>query len=263
MVLQAAAEGVTCIVDSGHNDIARRMADLCTAAGSTGVHIVASGGFYMARNGPRQIASKSEEQIADELVRETIQQRFGAYGEIGTNPRRSTLTLAEQKVFRAIGMAHMRTGVPVVTHDAYGIEPRFAAALALQQLDILESVGVPPAHVAIGRACCLDEPDVTGLAAIARRGAFVGYDRMTTAQQVVPDEKKAALVLHLLDAGYADRLLLSADFTGTRPLDSEPGYGRTMTIVGPLRRAGVDEPALKMLLHDNPRRFLAFVPKQA
>jgi phosphotriesterase-related protein len=264
MVLQAGGEGVTCIVDSGHTNLRRRMADLRTVAERTGMHIVASGGFYMARTRPMQIASKSAEQIADELVREIIQQRLGTYGEIGTNPRRSTLTRAERTVFRAIGIAHARTGVPIVTHDAYGTEPRIASALALRQLDVLESVGVPPGHVAIGRTCCLDEPDATGLKEIARRGAFVGYDRVTTARQIVPDETKAAMVLRLLDAGHADRLLLSADFTGSPPLDAGTGDGRTMTAAGLLlRSAGVGDADLKMLLQDNPRRFLAFVPKHA
>jgi predicted metal-dependent phosphotriesterase family hydrolase len=30
-----------------------------------------------------------------------------------------------------------------------------------------------------------------------------------------------------------------------------------------LRKAGVDEATVRMILHDNPRRFLAFVPKNS
>lgn len=54
---------------------------------------------------------------------------------------------------------------------------------------------------------------------------------------------------------------MTADFTGQRTLDAGPGYGRAATIFGPLlRNAGMDEATLRMILYDNPRQFLAFVP---
>jgi phosphotriesterase-related protein len=66
-----------------------------------------------------------------------------------------------------------------------------------------------------------------------------------------------------VEAGHADKLLLSADFTGQRTLDGGPGYGRTLTVFVPLlRKAGVDEATIRMILYDNPRRFLAFVPRR-
>jgi phosphotriesterase-related protein len=263
LVKKAGTEGVSCIVDGGHTDMGRKIADLRTIAKATPVHIVASGGFYMARTYPADIAAKTEDQIAEELARETQQERFGAYGEIGTNPNSPTLTLDERKVFRAIGKAHMRTGVPIFTHNAYGTGPAVPRDIGIQQLDILESVGVRPEHVVIGHTCCLDEPDVTIIKEIAKRGAFVGFDRVTTVQQIVPDDKKVAMVVAFLNAGYADKLLLSADFTGQRTLEAGPGYGRTLTVFVPLlRKAGVDEATIHTVLYDNPRRFLAFVPKR-
>ncbi|HLW76141.1 MAG TPA: hypothetical protein VKS01_04130, partial [Bryobacteraceae bacterium] len=42
-----------------------------------------------------------------------------------------------------------------------------------------------------------------------------------------------------------------------------PGYGKTLTVFIPkLREAGVPEDVLHAILVDNPRRFLAFVPKK-
>ena len=52
-------------------------------ASESGVHIVASGGYYMQRNYPPDIATKSADQIADDLVRDASAQRLGAFGEIG------------------------------------------------------------------------------------------------------------------------------------------------------------------------------------
>jgi len=60
----------------------------------------------------------------------------------------------------------------------------------------------------------------------------------------------------------ADQLLLSSDHTGSRTLDA-PAYRRTTSgFVPKLREAGVNDDMIHGLLVDNPRRFLAFVPKK-
>ena len=262
LVDKATSEGITCIVDGGHRDMGTKVADLRTIAGRTKVHIVASGGYYMHRTYPAELATKSEDQIATDLAQEARDGRFGAFGEIGENPN-GPLMLEERKIFRAIGKAHVRTGIPIFTHNSYGTGPNVPRDIGIQQLDILESVGVRPEHVAIGHMCCLDDPDVAVISEIAKRGAFVGFDRVTTVQQIMPDDKKVAMVVKFLEAGHADKLLLSADFTGQRTMEAGPGYGRTLTVFAPLlRKAGVDEQTLRTILYDNPRRFLAFVPRK-
>src|SRR5262249_35691268 len=45
LVNKAGTEGVSCIVDGGHTDMGRKMADLKTIASRTKVHIVAAGGL--------------------------------------------------------------------------------------------------------------------------------------------------------------------------------------------------------------------------
>src|SRR5438034_5094720 len=79
----AGKDGVGCIVDGGHPDMDRDLDALKRIASESGVHIVASGGFYMQRNYPPDIATKSADQIADDLAREAREQRLGAFGEIG------------------------------------------------------------------------------------------------------------------------------------------------------------------------------------
>ena len=48
----AGKEGVTCIVDGGHPDMGRKIDALNRIASQSGVHIVASGGYYMQRTLP-------------------------------------------------------------------------------------------------------------------------------------------------------------------------------------------------------------------
>jgi phosphotriesterase-related protein len=177
------------------------------------------------------------------------------------------MTELERKVFRAVGKAHVQTGLPIFTHTASGTGPQVPADAGLRQLDVLESVGVDPKHVVIGHMCCDDEPTVSSIKAIAKRGAFVGFDRVTGG--LVSDEKKVRMIVGFLDAGHAAHLVLSSDFTGKKtPLGAgevDPGqlnYGITLTVFLPkLRAAGVSDALLQVITRDNPRRFLAFVPK--
>jgi len=257
----AGGEGVVCIVDGGHPDMGRNLDNLRRIARNTSVHIVASCGYYMQRTYPPEIATKSEDQIADDLVREVYRDGLGALGEIGEASNGAELTPDERKVFRAVGKVHVRTNLPIFTHNAYGTGPNVPRDAGLRQLDVLESAGVKPQHVAIGHTCCLDDPGAEIIQQIAKRGAFVGFDRVTGG--FVPDNKKVTMVLALLDAGYADRLLLCSDFTGRRTA-ARPGYGNTVTTFLPkLRQAGVKEETVHAITVDNPRRFLAFVPKKA
>ena len=82
-----------------------------------------------------------------------------------------------------------------------------------------------PSHVAIGHVCCLDDPKAEIPIALAKRGVFVGFGRVTI--QLVPDAQKATTIMAMVEAGHAGSAML------------------------------------RQILVDNPRRFLAFVPASA
>jgi phosphotriesterase-related protein len=262
-VKAAGREGVSCIVDAGHADMGRRMEALQRIAAESKIPIVASGGYYLQRTYPAEIAARSSDEIADLLVYEAKAQRWGALGEIGQQG--GELTSDERKVFQAVAKVQGRTGLPIFTHNAYlgarspsiGV-PRDAA---IRQLDVLESSGAKPAHVAIGHVCCLDDPKAEIATELARRGAFVGFDRVTI--PIVSDAQKAATIMAMVEAGCADKLLISSDFYSQRSLrkNGGSGIGQAVTVLKPmLLKAGMNEEMLHSILVDNPRRFLAFVP---
>jgi phosphotriesterase-related protein len=260
----AAADGVGCIVDGGHPDMDRDLAALTRIAAESGIPIVASGGYYMQRNYPPEIAAKSADQIADDLVRDAKAQRLGAYGEIGQQG--GVLTDDERKVFTAVAKAHVRTGLPIFTHNPYlgarEVNPPIPMDAALKQLDLLEAAGADVRHVAIGHVCCLADTTAAIPKQLAKRGVFVGFDRVTI--PIVPDAQKVSTILAFLEAGHADHLLLSSDFSNGRAFkrNGGPGIAQAATVFGPmLLKAGVDEATLRRVLVDNPRRFLAHVPK--
>ncbi|MGD8280924.1 MAG: hypothetical protein PVF69_07195, partial [Gemmatimonadota bacterium] len=115
----AGQEGVGIIVDGGHPDMDRDIENLRRIDEESGVRVVASGGFYMQNTYPPRIADMSAEEIADELVEDADRNHLGAFGEIGQEE--GVLTDDERKVHRAVALAHLQTGLPVFTHNAYSI----------------------------------------------------------------------------------------------------------------------------------------------
>jgi len=260
----ALRDGIACIVDGGHPDMRRDLDALRRMTTDSGLPIIGSGGYYMQRTYPQDIASKSADQIADDLVKEAAAGHLGAFGEIGQQG--GELTADERKMFEAIGKAQARSGIPIFTHNAYTGKRQVPVPVpkeaGLRQLDILEKAGAKPGNIAIGHVCCLDDPKAEIAMAIAKRGAFVGFDRVTLA--TMPDPDRVIMAMAMAEAGYADNLLLSSDFYSERALKKNggPGLAQTATVFGPmLLKAGMSEGMLRRILVDNSRRFLAFVPK--
>jgi phosphotriesterase-related protein len=240
-VAKTKSEGVACIVDAGHADMGRNIDFLRQVSRKSGVPIVAGGGFYSQPFYPKEISTMSEDQILKALLKQADDDNLGAFGEIGSWDE---ITADERKVFRAVGRAHVATNLPIFTHT--GIPGKSA----LEQLDILEDAGVKPDRVLIGHLGNLVDANVYVHKAICRRGAFVGFDR----QGGNNDAQQVPMVMALIEAGFADHLMFSAD--------ASSGYAKTLTVFVPkLKAAGMSDQVLHQIMVDNPRRFLAFVPK--
>jgi phosphotriesterase-related protein len=233
--------GIACIVDAGHPDSGRDVEFLRQVSMKSGVPVVVGGGFYTQPWYPKEIASMSEDQVLNALIKQADDDVLGAFGEVGSWDE---ITKDERKVFRAVGRAHVATSIPIFTHT--GIPGKSA----LEQLDILEDAGVNPNRVVIGHLGNLVDMNVYVHKTICRRGAYVGFDR-----QGNNDTQQIPMVMALIEAGFADHLMFSAD--------ASSGYSKTMTVFIPkLKAAGASEQVLHGIMVDNPRRFLAFVPKR-
>jgi phosphotriesterase-related protein len=258
-------EGLGAIVDAA---IYRRpdqsIEALKTIAQRSAVHVIVAGGYYRAPY-PAGVIDRSEEQIVEEFVRDAATQRWGAFGEIGsaleTHPD-------ERKMMRAVAKAHLRTGLPIFTHTPH----ESCQKCAIEQLDIYLGAGVDPRHLCIGHLSDLkDEPAADTPKAVAKRGAWVGFDTVghelnVSKSTLVTDQVKLKMMLAILEAGYEDQVLLSSDMAHNNHLKANWGEGFSavlVTFVSKLKFAGVKDATIRKILHDNPRRFLAFTPKRA
>jgi phosphotriesterase-related protein len=266
-VRAAGRDGVACLVDAAFRG-RRRPAEieaLKTVATRSGVHIVMAGGYWRAPY-PDGVAQKSEEALVDELVADANAQRWGAFGEIGTSIE--GIHPDEQKVLRAISKAHLRTGLPIFSH----IDHRGCPKCALDQVELFEKAGVNMRALCIGHLSDItpeQDPGWTTHKAIAKRGAFVGFDTVGRALALansrdIPEAEKIKMVLSMIGSGFEDHLLFSADFASSVDLKANWGNGFSTVLVQfvpKLRNAGVSDSTIRKILVDNPRRFLAFVPK--
>jgi phosphotriesterase-related protein len=249
----AKSEGISCIVDGGHPDMGRDINFLRRISTMSGLPIVAGAGFYTQPFYPKELETMSEEQIVQALIKQTETDPVGVFGEIGSW---DDMTATERKVFRAVGKAHVATNLPIFTHT--GIPGK----AALEQLDIFEDVGVKPNRVVIGHVGNLVDPQVQVHKALCRRGAFIGFDR----QGGPGDAQQVPLVMALLEAGFAENLMFSADMSSAAQTKKNggQGYAKTLTVFVPkIKAAGASDEVLHTIMVDNPRRFLAFVPKKA
>ncbi|TDD85487.1 aryldialkylphosphatase [Actinomadura darangshiensis] len=170
----------------------------------------------------------------------------GVIGEIGTWGEAPTET--EELCLRAAAQAARYSGLSVATYGRAG----------LAQLEILTTAGLAPDRVAVGQQ---DRVDDSGQhRKIAETGGYVSFGTLGLA-----GEGRAAVaarvrcVLDLLEAGHADRVLLS---TGVSRMAQVARYGGAGfgylfdTFLPALRAAGADDGTLGAILHDNPLRWL-------
>ena len=248
---QAANDGVGCIVEGGHADMGRRAPYVRQLSKHSGLPIVVSGGYYSSRSYPPEVLVASEDELVEEFLAYAAAERWGAMGEVGVSAQ---ITADERKVTRAIARMHLRTHLPIFTHTEYG-------QAALEQLDLYQSMGVKPQNLTIGHLGSLQDPEVKVHKEVAKRGAYVGFDRVGGSNQ---DASNVAMIMAMIEAGYADRVLIAADggaSSASWKSKGGPGIARAFTVFVPkLREAGVAEDILHQITVENPRRFLAFVP---
>jgi predicted metal-dependent phosphotriesterase family hydrolase len=247
--------GGSTIVELSNHGLSPDPAGLRRISEATGLHVVMGSGWYREPYYDHQyIGQRSTRDLAADLVRDIEQGilgtgiRPGIIGEIGADL--SFVSPAEERVFRAAGRAHLKTGLAITTHA-------LESPVGLQQLDILEDEGVDLRRVVIGHAATWPDPDYHE--AIARRGAYVQFD---TIRGLRPYETKqqVRLTLELIRRGYLEQTLLSQDNCFQSHLVAYGGNGFAFvptTFASMLEEAGLSHQQVQTMLVENPRRVLS------
>lgn len=228
----------------------------------TGVHIVACTGFVGGDTALPYFARQSVDQLTRLFVHE-ITVGIGDTGslagviKVGVS-RGGRMTELDKRIYRAAARAAAATGVPVLTHLAIDPEPAVA---------IFREEGLPLDRVLFGHADDGLNAPKTPHRWIFEQGGRIGFDTFGYETELEdppfwarPRQERLDHFLGLLNAGYLDQLLVSAD-ANCSPLGWPGVKGHTVNyifedLVPDLRGAGVDDATITALLEDNPADFL-------
>jgi phosphotriesterase-related protein len=228
---------------------------LRTVAEETGVQIVAGTGFYWERYHPDWMATMSERDLTDLVVRDLTEGingtdvRAGIIGEIGTGHR--GISAAEERAFRACAAAQREVPVPISTHSLF-------THVGMDQLNVLESAGADLDHVLIGHVDTTPEVDYHDQ--LLRRGVWIGYDSVGQLDKQT-DERRAASIAELVKRGHIGRILVSSDVGKRAALSAYGGQGYSHVAVGflpLLRDAGLTDDQIDTLMVQNPKNYFTF-----
>lgn len=251
------------VIDPTCRGIGRNPEALVRISKATGLNIIMGAGYYLQSSHPPALKSLSIDNIADEIVVESLEGvdgrkvRIGLIGEIGIS---GDFTADEEKSLRGAARAQSRTQLPLMVHLPAWY--RYAHRV----LDIVEEEGAAVGNTIL----CHMNPsgqDFAYQSSLAQRGAFIEYDMLGMdywyADQQVQcpsEEDNAKAIAGLIAAGFGNRLLLSQDVFLKMMLTRYGGFGYAYVLkhfIPRLRRHGVAEAAIKAMLVDNPRSIFS------
>ena len=257
--------GVQTICDPAALFLGRDVRLMRRVSEATGLNVIAATGIYTYDHLPTALLTRDADAIADLYVHDIER------GIQGTDARAAFIKCAAdapgitenvEKLHRAAARASLRTGVPIMahTHPASGTGPR--------QLDIFAEEGVDLTTVQLAHTG--DTTDLDYIERVLDRGAYIGMDRFGL-EMYLPFDQRIDTVVALLERGYADRMMLSADYCATLdwfPLELEKqmlaagaavDWSSTIVhdkVLPALRERGLTEAQERTLLVENPARWL-------
>lgn len=254
----AAAVGVTALVECSTVGVGRNLSILRSLSETTPIYIIAPTGVYRDAYIPESLREASEDELAELWTQELTE------GIEGTSIRAGFIKLAmsddgptplEVRNLKAAVKASQATGAVIASHTVGG-------TVARKEMAVLESAGHDLRRFVWIHA--QTEPDISVLKEAARRGAYVELDTVGAPFQSQPELLDR--VIALIEAGFLKNILLSHDAGWFDPsrLDGLPegGYrGYTALVqnfIPALLARAVSEKQVDCMTVINPLEAFAF-----
>ena len=211
---EAYAAGVSALVECSTVGVGRNLSVLRSLAEVTPIHIIAPTGVYRDAYIPENLREISEHDLAELWTTELTE------GIEGTSIRAGFIKLAmsddgptalEIRNLKAAVKASQNTGAVIASHTIGG-------KVARKEMDVLEEAGLDLHRFIWIHA--QTEPDISILKDASRRGAYLELDSVGAPYQSQTELLETAIAL--IEAGFADRLLLSHDAGWYNP--ARPGW---------------------------------------
>jgi phosphotriesterase-related protein len=255
---EAAAAGVTALVECSTVGVGRNLSVLRRLAEVSPIHIIAPTGVYRDAYIPASLRESVVDQLADLWTKELtegIEWTSIRAGFIKLAMSDNGPTLLEVRNLKAAAKASQRMGAVIASHTVGG-------KLAHKEMDILEEAGLDLHRFIWVHA--QTEPNLSMLEQAARRGAYVELDSAGAPYQSQPDLLETTI--SLIKAGTTDQLLLSHDAGWYNPASPaglpDEGYrgytALTRNFLPTLLKRGISKEQIQRITVDNPARAFAF-----
>ena len=260
-VMEFKRHGGQTIVDVTSIGLGRDPHALQQVSQATGLSIVMGAGWYQKQFHPADMDSRTIEELTDVIVRDIVvgaqgtSVRSGIIGEVGING--NPLTANEMKSIRASARASRITGAAISFHVGGRGEEKFTV------LEAVAEEGADLRRVIMGHSNSIAD-DLPFMKRLLERGVFIQFDtlgRPNGRLGGVDDGKVARGIVELIEAGYADRVLLSQDVCNKIQLKKYGGTGFSYVLenfLPALRDLGVEEEDIHKMMVENPVRALTF-----
>ena len=249
-----AAAGGQAIVQWTPYGLGRRAELLPGISTSTGVSLLAATGLHRREHYPDGFVDAVRDRLAEIFVREPtvgIGNSSVRAGLIKVAGGFHVLDAHAELVMHAAAEAHHATGAVIAVHHELGSAADAVLDLLVGKLD------VHPAAVILGHLNRF--PDQRAHRELAKRGAWLAFDGPSRANHAT-DPWLLDCLAALVDAGYAERLLLGGDTTSARARAATgegPGIPYLLTHLRPriTRQLGAD--VSEAIFTTNPARAFA------
>ncbi|WP_246943168.1 phosphotriesterase family protein [Bacillus pinisoli] len=251
--------GVKTICDPTVMELGRDIRFIERVALESDMQIIAATGIYSYHYIPPHFQNRSIDYMADLFIRDIevgVQNTSIKAGFLKCAADKQGITPDVEKVNRAVARAHLRTGVPIMTHS----HP--ASGTGLMQLEILKEEGVNTKQVLIGHTG--DTNNLEYILKVLESGAFIGMDRYGLTSECTTEDRNA-IVIELTKLGFSNRMFLSQDYCCS--LDWYPEHTPGMMfpkwtmsfvleeVIPKLKKHGVTNEQIEDMLNHNARRW--------
>jgi phosphotriesterase-related protein len=229
-------------------------------ARASGLHILTNTGYYGAADNkflPSHAYTESAEQLSARWLAEWREGIEGSgirpgFMKIGVGGE--TLSELHRKIVRAAALTHRASGLTIASHTG-------PARLALEQLAVLREQGVH--GTAFVWVHAQSENDMEACFKVAAEGAWVSYDGYNPSETA----RYVRVFREFKDRGCLGQLLLSHDAGWYRPGEPNGGEFRPFgdlfsTLLPEVRRSGVSEADIRLVMVENPARAFSIQPHE-
>ncbi len=261
--------GGNTIVDVTTIGIGRDPEVLARISRATGLNVIMGAGFYTGSSHAPEMAAKSEEELARQMVRDIETGvgpraiKAGLIGEIGCS---WPLQDGERKVLKASALAQRETGACLSVHPGRNRNGPF------QVVEILQEAGADLSRVIL---CHTDARvrDHQQRLQLLEKGCTLEYDLwgweghfpvMWTADDYLDlpnDTQRIQEIKELIGAGYISQIVLSHDICCKTRRVKYGGWGYVHLpryIVPMMLQRGLTAEQINTMMVENPRRLLCF-----